>query len=151
MSVDDLGQRLEGELEPNELDVTVVELDLRHCLQHVAAPAGFTDRVMARVAERDAARTERGVRAKRSTSTAGFGGVYRQAGWWTAIAATLVLAVGGDVMHLRHQRQEREAAKVQEQMDLALQLTSHALDEVGGGLERSHASRYTQMVYEISK
>ena len=63
----------------------------------------------------------------------------------------LLLAVGGDVTYLRHQRTEREAAKVQQQMDLAMQLTSHALDQVDTGLERSHASRFTQMVYEFGK
>jgi hypothetical protein len=63
----------------------------------------------------------------------------------------LLLAVGGDIVHLRHQRQDREATKVQQQMDLAMQLTSHALDEVDVGLGHSHAARYTQMAYEIAK
>lgn len=143
--MDELGIRTEQD----EMDVSAVESELRQSLQHVPAPDGFADRVMARVAEREAARTVRPVRAR--YSSAGFGGMHRNAGWWTAIAAMLLLAVGGDVTYLRHQRTEREAAKMQQQMDLAMQLTSHALDEVDVSLERSHASRYTQLVYELGK
>ena len=135
--------------EQDDIDVSAVEHQLRQTLQHVPAPDGFTDRVMARVAEREAARTARPVRAK--YSSAGFSGMHRTAGWWTAIAAMLLLAVGGDLTYLRHQRTEREAAKVQQQMDLAMQLTSHALDQVDVSLERSHAARYTQLVYEFGK
>jgi type VI protein secretion system component VasF len=145
MSVDEQGIGTEQ----NGLDVSAVENELRQSLQHVPAPDGFADRVMARVAEREAARTSRPASARQSTS--GFSGMHRNTGWWTAIAAMLLLAVGGDITYLRHQRTEREAAKVQKQMDLAMELTSHALDKVDVGLERSHAARYTQMVYEFGK
>ena len=131
----------------DDLEVSAVESELRQSLQHVPAPDGFTDRVMARVAEREAARTSRPVRTRKGST--GFGGMHRNTNWWTAIAAMLLLAVGGDITYLRHQRVEREAAKVQQQMDLAMQLTSHALDEVDVGLEHSHAARYTQMVYKL--
>ncbi|SEC28992.1 anti-sigma factor [Terriglobus roseus] len=135
--------------EQNDLDVSAVESELRQSLQHVPAPDGFSDRVMARVAEREAARKSRLVPTRQSSS--GFGGMHRNAGWWTAIAAVLLLAVGGDLTYLRHKRVEREAAQMQQQMDLAMQLTSHALDKVDVSLERSHAGRYTQLVYEFGK
>jgi len=133
----------------DDLDESVVESELRQALKHVPAPDGFTDRVMGRVNQREAGRGSRPAPAK--SFSAGFGGMHRNAGWWPAIAAMLLLAMGGDIAYLRHQRTEREAANVQQQMDLAMQLTSHALDEVNVSLERSHAGRYTQMVYEFGK
>ena len=133
----------------DDLDVSVIEAELRQALQHVPAPEGFTDRVMGRVTQREAARGSRPVPAR--SFGVGFGGMHSSTGWWTAIAAMLLLALGGDITYLRHQRTEREAAKVQQQMDLAMQLTSHALDQVDGSLERSHAGRYTQIVYEFGK
>lgn len=135
--------------EQDELDVSVVESELRHALQHVPAPEGFTDRVMTRVTERQAVRSSRDTHGTQSSMASV--SIHRSAGWWTAIAAMLLLGMGGDITYLRHQRSEREATKVQQQMDLAMQLTSHALDEVDVGLERSHAARYTQMVYEFGK
>ncbi len=115
----------------NETELEAVEAQLREGLQHVPAPAGFSDRVMARVAQREAARQQ--AAARKST----FRGLHRHVGIWTSIAALLALTVGGDVMYTRHQRQEREAAQVQAQLDLAMELTGHALDQVQGNLDKS--------------
>ncbi len=121
-------------------DVEALEAELRATLRHVAAPEGFTDRVMARVQQREA---ERELRARQSR---GFGGMYRRVqrntGVWSSIAAMLLLAAGGNVAYQRHERQERQAVVVQQQMDLAMELTSHALDNVQGGLDRSPAGQF---------
>jgi hypothetical protein len=128
--VDNFGD--EFELSVNE--VAAVEAELREGLKHIAAPDGFTDRVMARVAAREA---KRQVVTKKTV----FAGLHRNAGVWTSIAAALVLAVGGNLLHVRHEQKEREAAQVQAQMDLAMELTGHALDQVQSNLDDSTAGQ----------
>ena len=86
---------------------TAVEGELRAALQRVPAPEGFTDRVMARVAKRE---------AKRQPSRPGNAGILqRRTGWITAVAAMLMLTMGGDLLHVRHQRREVQAKQAQEQ------------------------------------
>ena len=133
--MDNYGERVELER---------VETELRHCLKHVPAPEGFTNRVMERVAAKGA------VKAK-VLRFPSLGGAHRRAGWWSAIAAVLLLAVGGDIVHLHHVREAQKEAQAQQQVDLAMQLTNHALGQVGDGLERSHAARFTQIALELSK
>jgi hypothetical protein len=123
------------EFELSSGEVAEIEEGLRQGLRHVPAPEGFTDRVMARVAQREASRQ---VRVQKK---AAFAGLHRNAGVWTSIAAALVLAVGGGVIHTRHVEQEREAAQVQAQLDLAMELTGHALDHVQGNLDKSPAGQ----------
>jgi len=127
-----------GELTAAEVEQT--EAELRGALQHVAAPEGFTDRVMARVHEREVGR------ALRAKQQSGFGGfvkrVERHAAVWTSIAAMLLLSAGGGVMYTRHQQEERRAAEVQRQMDFAMELTSHALENVQDGLDHSTAGQF---------
>lgn len=127
-----------------QIELEAIEHDLRTCLQHVPAPEGFTDRVMQRVATRDAAR-------KRRNSLVGFATAHKRAGWWTAIAATLLFAIGGDMLHLHHVREERRAAEAQQQLDLAMQLTNHALEQVDTSMERTQAARLTQIALELAK
>ena len=121
-------------------DLKKTEEELRQSLTHVPAPDGFTDRVMERVAARGRA-------AERPLGQSGvLLGMRQHAGWWTSLAAMLALALGGsDAMHVRHQRHAREAAAAQAQVDLAMQLTNHALNEVETGLERSPAGRFVQL------
>ena len=118
-------------------EIEGLEADLRQSLQHVPAPEGFEDRVMARVA-----RPQKTRQATRRV----FGSKGQYGAWWAGIAAALVMSVGaGDALHVRHQRQQREAAAVQAQMDMAMQLTSHAWNEVQVGLVRSPAGRFAQL------
>lgn len=124
-------------------EMKALEGELRQSLQHVPAPAGFTDRVMERVAQRTSSRKARGFGS--TLWPASLSGIPARA-WWTAAAAALVLTVGGgDALHLRHQRQEREAAAARAQIDLAMELTGHALTEVGESLENSSARRFVQL------
>ena len=126
------------------VDLERVESELRQCLEHVPAPEGFADRVMERVAAKGA------VKAKvlRFPSLVG---AHRRAGWWSAIAAALLLAVGGDLVHLHRVREAQKQAEAQQQVDLAMELTNHALGQVGDSLERSHAARFTQIALQLSK
>ena len=112
---------------------------MRQSLRHVPAPVGFTDRVMSRIAERD----------RRVPQPVRRGALLRgrpYAAWWAGVAAALVVAVsGGNALHVRHQRQAQEAAAVQAQLDVAMQLTSHALGQVQTGLDRSPAGKFARV------
>ncbi len=120
-------------------EIEAAESELRRELQHVPAPDGFTDRVMARIVEREA-RPPKSVRRGMTARMRPYGA------WWAGIAAGLIVAVGGgDALFVHHQRQEREAAAVQAQMDIAMQLTSHALNQVQIGLDRSPAGKFSQL------
>ncbi|MGI4852920.1 MAG: hypothetical protein ACRYF4_02590 [Janthinobacterium lividum] len=125
-------------------EVGAIEEALRSSLQHVAAPAGFNQRVQARIAQRAA---NQQVRTAPRVATAVFSGGSRRMGWWTAIAAMLALSAGADVSYLRHERQQAAQAKV----DYAMQLTTHALDEVEMGVNRSSAGRFAQLRNETSR
>jgi hypothetical protein len=153
--VDELNAAQKRSLENEEIfaaelsadEAAAVEAELRHCLAHVPAPEGFTDRVMARVSAKAVVR-------KQAQRRALFAKAPQPAAWWMAIAAMLLLAVGGDVAYLHHERQQREAAVQQDaeqQMDRAFQLTNHALDQVQGGIDRTQAGKFTEIAERIGK
>ncbi|MEZ2345515.1 hypothetical protein [Terriglobus sp. RCC_193] len=127
-----------------QMEIEELEHDLRACMRHVPAPEGFTDRVMQRVATREATR-------KQKSRLAVFASAHKRAGWWTLVAATLLFAIGGDMVHLHRVREERRATEAQQQLDLALQLTNHALDQVDTSMERTSAARFTQIALELAK
>ena len=111
-------------------EVTPMEEHLRQSLRHVSPPPGFTDRVIHRVTSRTRSRQQTILRFSRSA--------------WLAAAAALVLSVTcGEMLHVRHQQQAEAAAEAE--LDRALQLTSHAMDEVQTGVERSPAGRYAML------
>lgn len=117
-----------------------IEEQLRDSLRHVPAPEGFTDRVMSRIGDTGGRRAK--VLSMRSST---FGNVAPYGSLWAGIAAALLVAAGGGGMYVHQQRQAREAAAVQAQIDMAMQLTSHALNEVQIGLHRSPAGRFEQL------
>ena len=121
----------------------IVELEkaLRTSLQHRSAPDGFTVRVKQRVAERSLRQKKRLLPVSAGTGTR------RAAAWWTAVAATLALSAGADRLHLRHQQQQ----VAQQQVDYAMQMTTHALDEVEMGVNRSPAGRFAQLLNETQR
>lgn len=124
-------------------DVTEMEKGLRQALRHVPAPEGFTSRVMARVAAREALHAEPNA-AQRARGT--LLRMHPAAAWWSAVAAALLLtAGGGDALHLHnlHRAQRQQAA--QAQVDRALRLTGHALDEVELNVDRGPAGRWTHL------
>lgn len=105
--------------------------EIRAGLQRVEAPAGFTDRLLARVAlrEREAVRCEVGARP----------GVLLQLSrpvWRAALAAAALLAITAGSLRVEHVRAEhRRADEAAAQLDTALQVTSHALNQVSARLE----------------
>lgn len=126
--------------------VDEMEEELRQCLRHVPAPEGFTERVMVRTV------TSRAVSQKgRVLRFPGFAGLHRRPGWWSAIAAALLLTAGGDMVHVYRVHEAQKQSAAQHQVDLAMQITNRALDQVGEGLERSHAAKLTQIALELSK
>ena len=92
------------------------ERELGEQLTAREAPEGFADRVMARVAERDAGRQRRWR--------------FRQPVWqWAAVSAlAAVVALGVGVQHEREQRREGEEARAQ--VMLALRITGTTLRDV---------------------
>ena len=108
-----------------------MEQSLRDSLRHVSAPDGFTDRVMGRVA----------VRQQKPKWMAAMH--VSRAGWIAAAAILIVCLVSGEALHVRHQQKAEAAA--QAELDRAMQLTSHAMNEVETGFERSSAGRYAKL------
>lgn len=92
------------------------EREVREQLTAREAPDGFADRVMARVAARDAARAR--------------GRWFRQPVWQWAAATALaaVVAVGVGAQHEREQQREGEEARAQ--VMLALRITGTTLRDV---------------------
>ena len=120
-------------------DVTAIEKGLRQALRHVPAPEGFADRVMARAAAS-------GARSGRRGGTGPLLHMHPAAAWWSAMAAALLLALGGgDALHLHNQHRAQQEQAAQAEVDRALRLTNHALNEVTVNLDRSHAGRFTRL------
>ena len=97
-------------------EMSEFEQELAQAMRHVGAPAGFTDRVMERAEQ---------PRAKVLTMP-------RRARIWAggAIAAAVLLgAFGAHEQRLRRQRVE-EAARAQQQFELAVQITGETLANV---------------------
>ena len=91
------------------------EEQVREGLQRENPPAGFADRVMQRVAG-DGARKVIPMRAR----------VWRQ---W-AVAAALLVIIGGGVMEQRHRQEQIAGEEAREQVMTALQITSAQLQRV---------------------
>ena len=122
-------------------EMTELEDSLRQGLRHVPAPEGFAGRVMARVAGGGAGPVEN---TRRTAGT--LLPMHPAAAWWSAAAAALLLAVGGgDALHIRHQHEVQREHAAEAQVDLAMQLTNHALNEVELNLDRSHAGKFTHL------
>lgn len=122
-----------------------VEQGLQRALQHVDAPDGFTDRVMQRVQQR----------AQQHPLRRAAVSVHRSAAWWSAIAAALLLSAAGSALHTHRlhmlQLNQAQATQMEAQMDIAMQLTGHALDQATDSVERSPAGRYTKFLNEPQK
>lgn len=101
-----------------------IDEELREALRRKQAPADLADRVLARI-------NEQPVQQRQAVPTSvghvrqglGAPGVRR----WLAAAAVLAVTVGGAERYYTQQRQAAEAARVQEELRIALQITSEAL------------------------
>jgi hypothetical protein len=115
--------------------------ELRDALRRQQAPADLADRVLARARQSSERATvvrinEQPARQAGSTSSRhsrqGYGQVVRR---WLAAAAVLAVAAGGAERYYT-QQQAAEAARVQEELRLALQITSDTLAVVQSKLSR---------------
>lgn len=105
-----------------------IDHELREALRRKQAPADLADRVLARI-------NNGGAQAPRQTgarSAAGSHPVLR----WLAAAAVLAVAAGGAERYYTQQRQAAEAARVQEEIRIALQITSDTLAVVQSKLSQ---------------
>ena len=116
----------ELELESAEFERARFEAELTLAMQHVDAPAGFADRVLAKAAEAEPRRAKILMMPRRVQAWAG-----------GAIAAVLLAgAFGIQQQHERRQRAE-EAARAQQQYEQALQITGETLDHVRMQLQQA--------------
>jgi hypothetical protein len=94
-----------------------LEEELRQALGRREAPAGFTERVMARIPKRRAS--------------------VMRTFWYPALAAALaILFTFAGIEQIRHQKRLR-AEETQRQVVYALQLTAEKLDRVNARLQKS--------------
>jgi SOS response regulatory protein OraA/RecX len=100
--------------------------ELRDALRRKQAPADLAERVLARINEQPAVRqaAPASSRLRQGYGGQGFGsqGVRR----WLAAAAVLAVTVGGAERYYTQQR-AAEAARVQQELRIALQITSDTL------------------------
>jgi len=104
--------------------------DLHDAFRRKQAPAGLADRVLARINEAPAPSRQVGPASS---------GVRR----WLAAAAVLAIAAGGG-QYYAHQRQAAEAARVQKDLRIAMQITSETLARVQSKLSQPAEERRQQ-------
>jgi hypothetical protein len=111
--------------------------ELRRAFTRKPAPPGFADRVLAQIEQLDTAA------AGRSTVVRAAGGSaasrHRAIRWLAAAAAAIVVTASGG-RYYSHYRTEAEAARVQQEVRLALQLTGEKLALVQRILQEAHKS-----------
>ena len=101
-----------------------LEQELKEGLQRVAAPEGFADRVMDRIAKKDRLRLR--MMPQRISYV-----------WQTAVAAMVLLAVLFGLGESAHRREERRQAElVQHQFEVAMQVTGKTLNGVEERISR---------------
>lgn|GEM_PF-3177714 len=136
---------INGAGEPAEIpaETQLVEVELRKALRHVPAPEGLTARVMERVAAREQVRTQR-------RTFASFVSTHKRAAWWTALAASLLLFLGGDMAYVYRVHELQKQAEAREQVDRAMELANRALAQVHSNMERS-GDPFVQFALNLTK
>lgn len=109
-----------------------MDRELRDALQRKQAPPDLADRVLARINTGEAPREIQTVRAG-----AGSHPVLR----WLAAAAVLAVTVGGAEQYYTQQKQAAEAARVKEELRIALQITNDTLAVVQSKLSQPADAR----------
>ena len=108
--------------------------ELRRAFARKPAPPGFADRVLAQIEPLDARAGDRSTAVRAAGRSAL--SRHRAIRWLAAAAAIVVTASGGQ--YYRHYRTEAEAARVQQEVRLALQLTGEKLALVQRILQEPH-------------
>ncbi len=115
------------------LEDAVYTQQVRTALRRLDAPEGFTDRVMA------GAEQQSQTRWSARSDAGGRRGVLLRLNrpvWRAAYAAAAVLALTAGTLRVEHRRTEqRRADMAAAQLDTALEVTNHALDQVSAKLE----------------
>ena len=93
-----------------------IEHELRDALRRKEAPRDLAERVLERIQETPAAPRP--------------GGSWLAAPRWLAAAAVLTLTLAGGARYYESQQQAAEAARVREELRVALQITNDALARV---------------------
>ena len=104
--------------------------ELRNALRRKQAPADLADRVLARINEQQASAWQDGPTSIRLRQ--GYGQGVRR---WLAAAAVLAVAAGGAERYYTQQK-AAEAARVQQELRIALQITSETLAVVQSKLSQ---------------
>ena len=105
-----------------------MDQELRDALQRKQAPPDLADRVLARI--------NNGEAAPASNRGPGSNGVFR----WLAAAAVLAITVGGAETYYT-QQQAAEAARVQQELRIALKITNDTLAVVQSKLSQPADAR----------
>ena len=108
-----------------------MDRELHDALQRKQAPADLADRVLARINNGE---------AQRETETARPGAGSHPVLRWLAAAAVLAVTVGGAERYYT-QQQAAEAARVKEELRLALQITNETLAVVQSKLSQPADAR----------
>lgn len=108
-----------------------IERDLQRALRRTPAPPDLADRVLARIASDDD--SVRGGRLQAARRGGGTTGPLR----WLAAAAAVTIVATGTVRYYEYQQTVSEAERVNQEIRLALQITSDKLALAQQRLERS--------------
>ena len=121
-----------------------IEQDLRDALRRQPAPADLADRVIARIGNGDAGvdtsrapgAASAGVLRMPAARPGGTATMYRRTSWLAAAAAAVIVAVAG-AQYSASRAAAAEAARVQRDIQAALQITSETVALVQERVERS--------------
>ena len=102
--------------------------ELRAALRRKQAPADLADRVLALARERSA--KPPAARFTSGAATAEKPGTGRMVMRWLAAAAVLAVTAGGAERYYTRQQRAAEAARVEQEIRIALQITSETLARV---------------------
>jgi len=111
-----------------------VDMELKRKMRRVAAPDGFAEAVMGRVAASPVRR--RPMALRRFTLSP------RRMAWlWPALVSAMLLAVGVTSYAVHRQRQLELAAETQARFDVAMRITSRTLMRVSEEVTRAGVKR----------
>ena len=113
-----------SEFEQSDLESAEFERQLTRAMQHVDAPEGFAERVLAKAAEPQKAKVLQ---------------MPRRVQAWVGGAVAAALMAGAVGIQQQHERRERaeEAARAQQQLELALQITGETMANVRAQLQQA--------------
>jgi hypothetical protein len=119
-----------------------IEQDLHQALARKPAPPDLAERVIARL-DRDESGAALQTPLQRTSPDAartGAGGAHRYTRWLAAAAAVILIGSGA-ARYYEHQQEAAEAARVKEEIRVALQITSDKLSRAQARIQASGHER----------